>query len=145
MPILYHTEPPLIFQFPYPEPITDWISYIINDLGKKTGEINYIFCTDEYLLKINTEYLNHHYYTDIITFDNSDDTEVIESDMFISYERVKENAEKLNVSTENELYRVMIHGVLHLLGFKDKTDTEQQEMRQKENECLQLLQKKHNF
>lgn len=113
----------------------------INDLikseQKNKGEITFIFCSDKYLLEINKEYLQHDYYTDVITFDYSENN-IISGDIFISIDRVKENADTYKVSFENELYRVMLHGVLHLVGYNDKTKEEQKIMRQKEDEYLNL-------
>ncbi len=106
-------------------------------------ELNYIFLDDEGLLKINIEYLNHDTYTDIITFDNSDASAgsagKIESDIFISLERVEANAKKFNTTFENELHRVLAHGLLHLCGYKDKTKKDAILMRQKEEESLAML------
>lgn len=109
---------------------------IIKDHGFKPGELNYIFVSDEALLKINIEYLNHSTYTDIITFDNSESEQLIEGDIFISVERVQENAEKFKTSFERELIRVMAHGVLHLAGYKDKKPEEAQAMRDAEERAL---------
>jgi len=122
-----------------PQLISEWVSSIISSHHHRLEEINYIFCSDEYLLRINRHHLNHDYYTDIITFDNSEDDQTIESDIFISIDRVKENAEKQRTSFEEELNRVMVHGVLHLLGFEDKTAEEKKMMREKEDACLSLL------
>ena len=102
---------------------------------------NFIFCSDTFLLNINREYLSHDTFTDIITFDNSDSPEQIETDIFISIDRVKENASHLNIEFEKELHRVMIHGILHLVGYKDKTQKEKEIMRARENEALELLYK----
>ncbi|WP_425389674.1 rRNA maturation RNase YbeY [Ekhidna sp.] len=118
---------------------SDWISSIIINHNYDLQELNYIFCSDEYLLAINKEHLDHDYYTDIITFDNSDKAGVIESDIFISVDRVKENASNQNTTFKEELNRVMIHGVLHLLGFGDKSEEEKKVMREKEDACLSLL------
>ncbi len=112
-----------------------WIREIIATHGKKAGDINYIFCSDSYLLKINEQYLNHDTLTDIITFDYNE-KDVINGDIFISIDRVKENNQKFQTSLNNELGRVMAHGILHLLGFKDKKRVEKLEMRQKEEECM---------
>ena len=101
------------------------------------GDINYIFCSDNYLHQINFQYLDHDTFTDIITFDQSDKDQ-IEGDIFISIDRVHENANERNISFVNELHRVMIHGILHLLGYNDKTPKEKQLMREKEDECLSL-------
>ncbi|WP_424962667.1 rRNA maturation RNase YbeY [Ekhidna sp.] len=127
------------FSLSNPHIQTQWISSIIFSHKFSLEEINYIFSSDEYLLQINREHLNHDYYTDIITFDNSEETGVIESDIFISIDRVKENAKNQKASFTDELNRVMIHGVLHLLGFGDKTEEEKKVMREKEDACLSLL------
>lgn len=119
----------------------NWIKKCIEKEEGELGEINYIFCDDDYLHKINVEFLQHDTLTDIISFDYSLGKEV-GGDIFISIERVKENAEEFNVSFENELHRVMIHGILHYLGFKDKTQEEKEVMRTKENECLEILKTK---
>ena len=100
--------------------------------------LNFIFCTDEYLHSINLQYLNHDTYTDIITFDNSEGDGLIEGDIFISIDRVKENANKFDVSLEKEIKRVMAHGVLHLCGYIDKTAGEAKQMRLKEDEALDI-------
>jgi rRNA maturation RNase YbeY len=116
-----------------------WIKSIVEIEKQKIIDLNFIFCNDEYLHQINVEYLDHDTYTDIITFDNSEEKGKIESDIFISIERVKENADKLKIAFEQELHRVMIHGVLHLLGYKDKTKADKQAMRAKEDEALSVL------
>lgn len=118
-----------------------WLKKLANLYSFEVLELNYIFCSDEYLHKINLDYLNHDTYTDIITFDLGEESEnnEIESDIFISLDRVKENAAKLNSLWTEELSRVMAHGLLHLVGFKDKTDSEQKEMRIAENQALKLL------
>ncbi len=122
--------------------IREWIKKTIRDHGFLISQLNYIFCSDLYLLEINRKHLNHDYYTDIITFDNSDEEKMIESDVFVSIDRVNENAAKEKISFELELYRVIIHGVFHLLGYDDKVDEQKKEMRKKENEYLSLLQNK---
>ena len=119
--------------------IKNWIDSIINSYNNKTVELNYIFCNDEYLHKINVEYLNHDTYTDIITFDNSEEENEIEGDLFISIERIKENAILLNTDTNHELHRVMIHGVLHLIGYGDKSEDDKKIMRKKEDEAIASL------
>ena len=106
--------------------------------GKHIGALNYIFCDDEYLIKINIEFLNHNTYTDIITFDYCVGDELI-SDIYISTERVAENAKEFNETFEGELNRVLIHGLLHLCGYKDKTEEDATLMRSKENYYLSLL------
>ncbi len=116
--------------------LDNWMKTIIQNEEQTLAEITFIFCSDEYLHKINVEYLNHDTYTDIITFPMSDT--YIESDIFISLDRVRENAQQLEISFKQELNRVMIHGILHLCGYADKSDAEQDLMTQKENEALKL-------
>ena len=111
---------------------------IFKDHGKRVGEVNFIFCSDAELLKINIQYLNHHTLTDIITFPYNEPDEPILSDIFISIDRIKENAAKFKTSVVSELYRVMFHGALHLCGFNDKTQHQKSIMRQKENHYLDL-------
>jgi rRNA maturation RNase YbeY len=118
--------------------LVKWISDVISSDGFQVGEINYIFCNDSYLNKINQEFLNHDTFTDIISFDYKLGKE-IGGDIFISIERVLENAEKFNEVFENELYRVMIHGILHFMGYKDKTKKEKTLMRTKEDEKIFIL------
>lgn len=118
--------------------LKSWIKSIVEKEGMKAGDISYIFCSDDYLLEINKTYLQHDYYTDIITFDYNAENKIA-GDLFISIDRVRENAEELNQSFEDELHRVIIHGVLHLLGYKDKTEKEEKLMRRKEQECLRDL------
>ena len=115
-----------------------WIQSIIESEGFEVLEINYVFCDDIYLNKINVEFLNHDTFTDIISFDYSLGNQ-IGGDIYISVERVRENAENFNVTFENELHRVLIHGVLHYMGFKDKTEKDKTEMRNKEESCLLSL------
>lgn len=112
--------------------IVNAINKLINSELKSVGDINIIFCNDDYLLKINEQYLNHDYYTDIITFDYVENS-LISGDLFISVERVKENAIKFGESIIRELYRVIFHGILHLTGYSDKLDEEKAVMREKEN------------
>lgn len=116
---------------------SDWIFNCLEE-GFELGELNYIFCDDNYLHKLNVEFLQHDTLTDIISFDYTMG-KLISGDIFISIERVKENAQKFGVSFENELHRVIIHGVLHYMGYKDKTDNEKAIMRNRENECLAKL------
>lgn len=116
-----------------------WIEQVIKNHSFYLSEMNFIFCSDNYLLKINNEHLNHDYYTDIITFDLSEEEGSVESDVFISIDRVKENAMQNKTVFLNELHRVIIHGVLHLIGFNDKTEEEKTIMRKKEDACLSLL------
>lgn len=112
------------------------IKFLITNEDRKVGEIAIIFCDDNYLLDINKEFLNHNYYTDIITF-NYCENSVISGDLFISVERITENAHKYNTSFNKELFRVIFHGLLHLAGYNDKTDAEKQIMRFKEDYYLQ--------
>lgn len=111
---------------------TKWMEEIILSEGKKMGDINYIFCDDEYLLKINQDYLQHDYYTDIITFD-SVKGKTISGEIFVSLQRISDNASTLSKNYEEELRRVLAHGILHLCGYKDKSEEEEQEMRRKED------------
>jgi rRNA maturation RNase YbeY len=120
------------------EAIGNWLSAVILSEDKKEGEINYIFCDDEYLHKINLEYLNHDDLTDIISFDYTMGNE-ISGDIFISVERVQDNAADFKVAFEEELRRVIVHGVLHYCGYKDKGEKDEQLMRSKENEKLSLF------
>lgn len=106
------------------------------------GPLNFVFCTDAYLLKINQQYLNHHDYTDIITFSFSEEKQVVSGELYISVDRVKENAKRFNVPLSNELHRVMFHGVLHLCGYNDKTKAQAAQMRQREDHYLKLFSKR---
>ena len=134
--INFYTED-VDFQLGQAQKITAWIEKTIQEEGGQLSFINFIFCSDTYLHKINLEHLNHDTYTDIITFPYSE-TE-LESDIFISIDRVRENAASFEVSFEQELHRVMIHGVLHLLGQGDKSAAEKKEMRAKEDFWLERL------
>lgn len=117
--------------------VREWLQACITKKGFELGEMNYVFASDEYILNMNKEYLQHDYYTDVITFDYREDT-LISGDIFISYDRVKDNAKQLNVTLKQELSRVMAHGMLHLMGYKDKTSAEQEEMSAQEDYCLTL-------
>lgn len=125
--------------------IKKWLKQIIENKGYKLGTLSYILCDDDYLLEINKQYLQHEFYTDIITFDYVENG-VINGDIFISVDRVKENAASFGVSEREELMRVFAHGVLHLSGLKDATSEEATQMRKAENESLELLKEleKHN-
>lgn len=112
--------------------IKAWLKQVAQTEGKKIKDLNYVFCSDAYLLQMNQDYLNHDTFTDIITFDQSDDEKVVEGDIYISYERVLENGEQLE-SQRTEIYRVMVHGLLHLLGYKDKKKEDKALMTSKEN------------
>ena len=126
------------FTLPNEERISQWISKVITSENCKEQEINYVFCDDEYLHKLNVEFLNHDTLTDIISFDYSVGKE-LQGDIFISTERVADNAKDFDNSFEEELYRVIVHGVLHYCGYKDKTEVEAEEMRAKENFYLNVL------
>ena len=124
-----------LFQLKDENLLENWIEKVVLEKGFEIGEINYIFCDDMYLHKLNVEFLQHDTLTDIISFDNSLG-KLISGDIFISVERVNENANDFKVSTEEEMHRVMIHGVLHYMGLKDKTEAEKIEMRNAENLAL---------
>ena len=117
---------------------SDWIKKVIVSEGKKTGDISFIFCSDDYLLDVNKKYLNHDFYTDIITFDYVEDN-CINGDIFISTERVRENSEEFETTYENELLRILAHGTLHLLGYKDKNAKDKKLMTFKEDYYLKML------
>ncbi|HIZ04763.1 MAG TPA: rRNA maturation RNase YbeY [Candidatus Phocaeicola gallistercoris] len=118
--------------------ITEWIKTIAESYGKKVGEIAYIFCSDEKILEVNRQYLQHDYYTDIITFDYTEGNR-ISGDLFISLDTVRTNAEQFKASYDNELHRVIIHGILHLCGIDDKGPGEREIMETAENKALALL------
>lgn len=118
--------------------ISNWIKTVVSSYQKRVGDVAYIFCSDEEILHINKEYLNHDYYTDIITFDYTEKT-IISGDLFISLDTVKTNSEKYNTDYAEELNRVIIHGILHLCGLKDKTKKDAANMRESENKALSLL------
>ena len=118
--------------------ISGWLKDVIISKGKNAGNISVIFCSDEYLLDVNKRYLDHDYYTDIITFDYVEGDK-ISGDIFISVDRIADNAATYNVSFSDELHRVLVHGILHLLGYKDKTTEEKNEMTENENKYLKLL------
>jgi len=131
MNINYFTEE-IEYNLEAKEAVTKWINASILNENFLCGDINIIFTSDKYLLEINKKYLSHNYYTDIITF-SYNDNDIINGDVFISIDTVRKNAEKFNVSDEKEIHRVIIHGILHLVGYNDKTDEEQEEMTKKEN------------
>lgn len=132
--ISFHAED-VSFSLPDKLKHKQWLQAVAKEELKKIGELNYVFCSDNYLLAINQEYLQHNTYTDIVTFDNSDDPKIIEGDIFISYERVLENAAKFGTAS-SELQRVMVHGLLHLCGYKDKAKADKALMTEKENHYL---------
>ena len=125
------------FELPEASNVKKWIAEVVNRRGKRVGNISYLFCDDEYMLGVNRQYLDHDTYTDIITFDYVV-AGLISGDIFISVDRVVENAQQFGVEFERELHRVIIHGVLHLLGQGDKTDDDAREMRRQEEEALAL-------
>ena len=131
------------FELPNEDEISNWLSYVILSENKKEGDINYIFCDDGYLVEINQQYLAHDTLTDIISFDYSVGNE-LHGDIFISIERVRENAQDFKVSFEEELKRVMVHGILHYCGYKDKSIEDEIMMREKENEKIKLFHVKQN-
>jgi probable rRNA maturation factor len=126
------------FKLPHPIKVSRWIQSVIKTEGFTLDNLNYVFCSDEYLREMNIQYLKHKTLTDIITFSTSERPGTIEGDIFISIERVKENAGKFNQEFIDELHRVMVHGVLHLVGFKDKAATDKKLMRRKEDAYLSL-------
>ena len=131
------------FELQNEDQIATWISAVILSENKKEGDINYIFCDDEYLLNLNEQYLDHDTLTDIISFDYSVGNE-LHGDVFISVERVRENAQDFNVTFEDELKRVLVHGVLHYCGYKDKSEQDEQLMRSKEDEKIKMFHVEHN-
>jgi rRNA maturation RNase YbeY len=117
----------------------NWLKQITQTENFRIGELNFIFCSDEYLYQINVDYLNHQTYTDIITFDNSEEAEIVEGDIFISIDRVRENGKKHNQDESSELSRVISHGVFHLMGYKDKSKQEAEIMREREGFAIELF------
>ena len=128
----------LPFKIPNPRKTAQWLRQVVLTEKKELVQINYIFCSDAYLLSLNQQYLKHHTLTDIITFDNSERPGVIEGDIFISVERVQDNAETMHIDLGDELHRVLVHGILHLAGYSDKAPTEKRQMREKEDTYLSL-------
>ena len=122
--------------------LSSWLKNILSTHNLHLKSLNYIFCSDEYLADINCKYLNHDYFTDIITFDNSESSDEIEGDIFISIERVRENSESIGTGFYQELYRVVVHGLLHLIGFDDRTEADKLLMREREETYLSLLKTK---
>ena len=135
--IAYYTEDVKMPTFPKRK-MNAWIKSVANKYKKNVGEIAYIFCSDKKILEVNKQYLQHDYYTDIITFDYCE-KDVLNGDIFISIETVSSNAERFRVSFEEELRRILIHGILHLCGQDDKTPALRAEMTKKENEALEML------
>ncbi|GGH09995.1 rRNA maturation RNase YbeY [Mucilaginibacter phyllosphaerae] len=133
MPAITFHEEDISYTLKNKTAVRKWITDTITAEGYKLNELTYIFCTDEYLLQINQLYLDHDTYTDIITFDNSEQEGVIAGDIFISIERIRDNAAKFGVTDTQELHRVIIHGTLHLLGYLDKSPADKKKMTQKED------------
>ncbi|WPU94311.1 rRNA maturation RNase YbeY [Mucilaginibacter sabulilitoris] len=136
MPAIQFFEEDISYKLKNKTLVRQWIKNTITAEGFKLKELTYVFCSDEYLLPINQQYLDHDTYTDIITFDNSEVEGEIVGDIFISIERVRENAAKFKIAETEELHRVIIHGALHLLGYTDKSVVTKQKMTQKEDEYL---------
>ncbi|ASV30224.1 rRNA maturation RNase YbeY [Maribacter cobaltidurans] len=130
------------FKLSNPEKYIDWIQSICKSEGYQAGELNYIFCDDNYLLNLNQQYLDHNTLTDIITFDYTAG-KIISGDIYISVDRVRENGDLYHVPFENELLRVMSHGILHLAGYKDKKEEHIKEMRSKEEEKIKMFHVEH--
>ena len=124
--------------FLLPEKIRKWLDLVASDYSCRIGTISFVFCDDSYILDVNRKYLNHDYYTDVITFDYREN-DILSGDVFISLDTVQSNALEFSTTFENELNRVMVHSVLHLIGFKDKTDEDAILMRKNEDHCLGLL------
>lgn len=118
--------------------VKSWLKAVIQEESHRLGELSFIFCSDEYLLGINQQYLNHDTYTDIITFDNSEEQGLISGDIFISIDRVRDNASQFGVTEKDETHRVMVHGTLHLLGYPDKGAAAKKKMTAKEDQYLQI-------
>ena len=131
------------FELAHPQKVKNWLTEVVKRRGKSVGNINYLFCDDEHLLEVNRQYLDHDTYTDIITFDYVAGG-LISGDILISIDRVGENAIKFGVPFEHELRRVIVHGVLHLLGQGDKSEEEAREMRRLEEEALALFHEEQN-
>ena len=141
MPITYYTENAKLPKQFNKRQITQWIKEVALSHGKKTANIAYLFCDDDKILEINKQYLQHDYYTDIITFDYTEDGR-LSGDLFISLETVQTNSGKFQTAFLEELHRVIIHGVLHLCGLKDKTEDEQRQMTFAEDRALEILRTK---
>jgi probable rRNA maturation factor len=136
MPAIQFFEEDIAYKIKDKIKVRQWITDTIIAEGFKLSELNYIFCSDEYLLQINQQYLDHDTYTDIVTFDNSEQQGLIVGDIFISIPRIKENSEKFKVAEVDELHRDIIHGALHLLGYKDKSAIDKKKMTEKEDYYL---------
>ncbi len=141
MPAIQFFEEEISYKLKHKALVRKWIKDTIAAEGFKLKELTYVFCSDAYLLPMNQQYLGHDTYTDIITFDNSASEDEILGDIFISIERVRENAARYGIAETDELHRIIIHGTLHLLGYTDKSAVTKQKMTQKEDEYLD----KRNF
>ncbi|MDV3307237.1 MAG: rRNA maturation RNase YbeY [Cyclobacteriaceae bacterium] len=126
------------FTIPHPRKTARWLKSVARDEKVELGEINFIFCSDGYLIDLNRRYLQHDYYTDILTFDNRIGVEPITGDIYISVDRVKDNANQFGVGFIDELHRVMVHGILHLIGYSDTTPSKKKVMKKKEDAYLSL-------
>lgn len=133
MPAIHFFEEDISYKLKNKTAVRQWIVEALQAEGYKVKELSYVFCSDNYLLQINQQYLNHDTYTDIITFDNSEKANSIAGDIFISIERIRENSVKLGLTETDELHRVMVHGALHLAGYKDKTPADKKKMTFKED------------
>lgn len=140
MTIYFHNEAPMTYRLRNIRKVRKWLLDLARKEGFDISNLNYVFCTDNYLHQINVDYLQHDTLTDIITFDQSEEEKTIEGDIFISIERVKENAKLESVSMRKELLRVLVHGLLHLIGYDDKSASLKKKMREKEDYYLNRLQ-----
>ena len=141
MPIKFYTDHTILPKQIKKKLISEWINEIIYKKEKKPGKILYIFCSDKQIRKLNRQYLQHDYYTDIITFDYSTMNE-LSGELYVSLDTVKTNAVKFNTNYMEELYRVLIHGILHLCGINDKTAADQIKMKEEENKAIEILMNK---
>lgn len=139
MPIHFFTEEPLVFSLDQEEKISSWLENIIAEHSHRVKSLSYIFCNDDFILNVNKKYLKHDYFTDVITFDQSEVDSEIEGDIFISIDTVRSNAEKFKTDSQDELHRVMVHGLLHLLGMNDKSEEEIVAIRGEEDKHLKIL------
>jgi rRNA maturation RNase YbeY len=137
MPIHYFYEQ-IDFKIETPRKASTWITLVAKTEKKEIGDLTYVFCSDDYLLSLNQQFLKHNTLTDIITFDYSEGKNELSGEIYISIDRVADNAAKFKTDFQDELHRVMIHGVLHLVGYKDKKSAEKARMRKKEEACLSL-------
>lgn len=135
--MIHYFNEDIIYNLKHKRVVSSWIKQIVESKGFSLGDINVIFTSDAYLLEMNNRYLGHNYYTDIITFDYCDD-KIVSGDLFISIDCVKSNSEHYGQTFDNELHRVIIHGVLHLIGFDDHNDEDIKQMRNAEDEALVL-------